>query len=123
MDRTQELTAYRNLEEACERIGVVGSAAIARLFNVSTQVVTNWKRRGLPKERWPECAKALGITVESLASGTLSQHVAEPPAPYGISCSWPFLRITPAQWRGLTERQRGVVEGIALGMLASGGSH
>ena len=41
---------------------------LARRLNVSPAVITNWKTRGLPPERWPEVAAVFGRSVDELIS-------------------------------------------------------
>jgi hypothetical protein len=44
--------------------GKGGASAFAEKLNVSEQVVSNWKRRGVPWRKLPKVAAALGISVE-----------------------------------------------------------
>lgn len=43
-------------------------------------------------------------------------HVGEAVTAY-IGQAWPFMHIKPEQYARLSERQKGIIEGCALGML------
>ena len=63
-----ETPIKRALRWARESLGL-NQSAFARLLDVPTQNVGNWKKRGLPADQYPRVAALLGRTVEELVHG------------------------------------------------------
>ncbi|WP_137719334.1 bacteriophage CI repressor [Methylobacillus flagellatus] len=62
---------YERLIEAAQQIkNCNGPAETARLLNVSDQVMTNWKNRGLPKNKLMGISKVIGCNPFWLEDGT-----------------------------------------------------
>lgn len=71
-------------------------------LDVSAQVLTNWKARGVPPSRYREIADALGLTVDQL------EGLA--PLPGDKAVGWPFETIPFALFDSLTVPEKAVVE-------------
>lgn len=105
-----------NIETILGRSGMKW-ADLARALDADDQVVNNWKRRGVPKGRYLEIAKALGITVEKLTDpdtqldlprGMGINHDIKPPletknVPW---VPWALLRGKSAMLQEPTEKYR-----------------
>ena len=81
-----------------------GAAAFAEALNVSEQVVSNWKRRGIPAFELPRVALALGMDVEDYLAeaGRPPQVVRQPSALYLADHEEEMLaayRSAPADWQ------------------------
>lgn len=79
-------------------------------ISASAQVMTNWKKRGVPPARYREIADALGLTVDQL------EGVA--PLPWAASESaWPFPGIDQARYEKLDIWQKGEIQGKVREMI------
>lgn len=107
---------------------------LADRVGVTRAAVQQWEREGgtAPKRsKQVAVAEALGITVAEL----MCIEVAPPPAvslkepakTYIMNGAWPFESVTPDEWRVLTERQKGEIEGrikeLARASTGSGAFH
>lgn len=52
-----------------KRHGIANQSELARVLGVTRQVVTDWKRRGVPLERLDDAARRFGTTLEYLRTG------------------------------------------------------
>lgn len=108
---------------------VKGQSAVARLLEVSPQVVKNWESRGLSNEGALLAQKTIGCDANWLLEGTseLSRKawaprhvkagfVSDIVAGYtagtasNAGSQWPFKRVTPGQYASLTSKQQNHLE-------------
>lgn len=82
---------------------------LADKLGVSAQVMTNWKRRGVPAVRLREIADALDLS--------LDQIEGLEPLPWESTSGWPFPNISRERFYQLDETQRTLIEGGVLKML------
>lgn len=91
---------------------------LANRVGVTRAAVQQWEREGgtAPKRaKQAAVAQALGITVAELmcieVAPPQAVSVKEPAKTYILNGTWPFESVTPEEWRTLTERQKGEIEG------------
>jgi hypothetical protein len=72
-------------------------------IGASAQVLTNWKKRGVPAARYRDIADALGLTVDQLEG-----HA---PLPWDAETGWPFPGIEQARYERLDTWQKGEIQG------------
>ena len=63
------MTYYRLLEAANQLKNTGRPADVARLLNISEQVMTNWKSRGIPADKITKVAKTIGCRPYWLEDG------------------------------------------------------
>jgi hypothetical protein len=83
-------------------------AALGEKLNVTSQVTTNWRTRGVPPKRYPDIAAALDWTVEQLLG---RDEVPPPPTPPADD----FLEAYTKIIAGLSPEDRQEVYAFALG--------
>lgn len=82
---------------------------LATKLDVSAQVVSNWKTRGVPPARFRAIADALGLTVDQV------EGIA--PLPWAADDGWPFPGIDPGRYTKLDTWQKGEIQGKVKEML------
>lgn len=79
-------------------------AEFARGLHVAAQVVTNWKRRGMPAKMHEKVAKLLGISMEELLDGRGVLFRVPPDRGVAQSVSQPAHTVLPTiQWEDLVD--------------------
>lgn len=116
---------------------VKGQSAVARLLEVSPQVVKNWEGRGLSLEGALLAQKTIGCDANWLLAGTLelrlnswppredqkalvvSEAIANFPDPTtaGRGIRWPFKRVTQEEYAALSSKQKNHLEDTIYVML------
>lgn len=76
---------------------------LADQIGASAQVMTNWKKRGVPPARHRDIAQALGLTLDQLAGLA--------PLPWIAEHGWPFPGIEQARYERLDTWQKGEIQG------------
>jgi len=103
------MTPWEVIEEALRRKRPAKKPAwLAERLAVTAQVVSNWKTRRVPPERYREIAEALDLTVDQL------EGVA--PLPWE-STGWPFPGIDQARFDRLDQIQKGEIQGKVREMI------
>lgn len=95
----------RALRMADERLGM-GPSAFGEELGVSPQVVTNWKRRGVPPLYHAQIAELLGCTIEELLG-----------KPLHTGLSWPFQNVPLARVQRLSRGDLLQLEGVMTDKL------
>jgi len=83
---------------------------LADRLGASAQVMTNWKKRGVPPARYRAIAEVLGLTVDQV------EGVA--PLPWRNESGWPFPDIEQARFQRLTELQKGEIQARVRDLIA-----
>lgn len=82
---------------------------LADRLGLSAQVMTNWKKRGVPPGRFRSIAEALGLTVDQL------EHAA--PLPWEQNAAWPFPGIEQSRFDRLDALQKGEIQAKVREMI------
>lgn len=110
--RIGQMTPWEVIEEALARRKPPQKPQwLADRLGVTAQVMTNWKRRGVPAARYRAIAEALGLTVDQV------EGVAPPP--WRNEAGWPFPDIEQSRFQKLTELQKGEVQAKVRELIAA----
>lgn len=86
----------------------LNQTGLAHKLGVLPQDITNWKRRGLPSDKFHDAAQAFNRTVDEL----LGREIGATPPP------WPFKYISANEWAMLDDHARGMIEQQARSIIA-----
>ncbi len=142
----ETICVMQMLHESVERLyaaakelrDVTGQSAVARLLNVTPQVVKNWEARGISSDGALLAQKKIGCNANWLLEGVpkaqdqgydLPRPIARPPVAQEYvrdthwnnraNQSWPFKRVSVQDLSQLTDAERHHVEEGILFMLGS----
>ncbi len=79
-------------------------ARLVEELDTKQQRLTNWKKRGVPRNAWPELAKLLGITIETMLDSKTTAAAKREPRQADV-----VLLITRAEVDGLDRTSRELV--------------
>jgi hypothetical protein len=109
--RILQMTPWEVIEEALARRKPPQKPQwLADRLGASAQVMTNWKKRGVPAARYRAIAEVLGLTVDQV------EGVA--PLPWRNESGWPFPDIEQARFQKLTELQKGEIQARVRDMIS-----
>lgn len=108
---TLGMTPWEVIDGALGRMNPKQDQAwLAKKLGISEQAVSNWKARGVPRGKYVDLSKVLGLTMEQIAGLA--------PVPWEKDESeWPFPDIDRARWARLTDIQRGEIQGKVRELL------
>jgi DNA-binding transcriptional regulator YiaG len=113
-------TVVRLYAAAKELRSVTGQSAVARLLEVTPQVVKNWEKRGLSSEGALLAQRIIGCNANWLL-GTEQLMTKTTWAAPRKEPEWPFTRVTVAQVNALSSQQKKHIEdGILIFVGAEG---
>lgn len=121
-------SAQRLYAAATQIKAINGQSAVARLLNVSPQVMRNWELRGVSEKGALTAQGELGIDANwlltgdgaMLKSGANAQaphRVEEPAAAYRVDVNWPFKTFDQEEWSLLDRESRTLIENYARGLV------
>jgi hypothetical protein len=130
MSEIQPTTA-RLYEAADELRDVRGQSAVARLLNVSPQVMKNWEARGVSEGGALLAQKIIGCDANWILNGAGERQVVykasnelskvhaihEAQAEYQVSSSWPFMSFTQDDWNAMDADSKAQIETYARGLV------
>lgn len=130
MSQIQPTTA-RLYEAADELRDVRGQSAVARLLNVSPQVMKNWEARGVSEGGALLAQKIIGCDANWILNGAGKKEVIyratdesskvhaihEPQASYKVSSGWPFMSFSQDDWNAMDADSKAQIETYARGLV------
>lgn len=126
-----QATTARLYEAADEFRDVRGQSAVARLLNVSPQVMKNWEARGVSEGGALLAQKIIGCDANWILYGTGKKQtiykaadsankvhaIHEPQASYTVSSVWPFLSFSQEDWNAMDADSKAQIETYARGLV------
>jgi hypothetical protein len=130
MSEIQPTTA-RLYQAADDLRDVKGQSAVARLLNVSPQVMKNWEARGVSEGGALLAQKIIGCDANWILSGAGAKQTTykttgkpanvmalhEKPADYLVSPGWPFLSFNQDDWNAMDADSKAQIETYARGLV------
>lgn len=130
MSEIQPTTA-RLYEAADQMRDVRGQSAVARLLNVSPQVMKNWEARGVSEGGALLAQKIIGCDANWILSGVGEKKfvysatdeskkvhaIHEAQASYLVSSNWPFVSFTQDDWNAMDADSKAQIETYARGLV------
>jgi hypothetical protein len=124
-------TCERLYAAALQSKGTKGQSAVARLMNVSPQVMRNWESRGVSEKGALIAQGVLGCDANWILFGSTetpnpmalnpapiqNQKVNEPRPLYGPVEAWPFRSFDKDDWALLDRESRTLIENYARGLV------
>lgn len=121
-------SAQRLYAAATQIKAVNGQSAVARLLNVSPQVMRNWELRGVSEKGALAAQGELGIDANWLLTGDgvmlkgaantpVTHRVEEPTAANRAEVNWPFRSFDEGEWSLLDRESRTLIENYARGLV------
>jgi hypothetical protein len=124
-------TAASLYQAAAELQNVQGQSAVARLLNVSPQVMKNWEARGVSEGGALLAQKIIGCDANWVLNGfgqkqgvyrtidgssnVLAVHDTQ--SNYTVTPVWPFGSFTPQDWNAMDEDSKAQIETYARGLV------
>jgi hypothetical protein len=124
-------TCQRLYAAALESKSTKGQSAVARLMNVSPQVMRNWESRGVSEKgaliaqgvfgcdaNWILFGGSDTTNLMALKPTPIQTHQANEPRPlYGPAEAWPFKSFDKDDWAMLDRESRTLIENYARGLV------
>jgi len=124
-------TAARLYQAAEQLQDVQGQSAVARLLNVSPQVMKNWEARGVSEGGALLAQKIIGcdanwvlngfgqkqVVYKSIDGSRIAPEVHDKRASYTVTPGWPFQSFTPQDWNAMDDDSKAQIETYARGLV------